>query len=154
MLSKLHSLNLKLWSKQYNKKFVLHLIVAPHLSSVRWHNCSTKTRQAGRANEQSMYYLMSMVSGNSEKESKVRVNEEVVETISAAMTYSALVNCFCFVSSVWPSKKCSKANRKYPRSVLGWVFNINMGNWLYCKLSAWHPHTRSKHLKFSHVKKF
>ncbi len=29
MLSKLHSLNLKLCSKQYNKKFVLHLILAP-----------------------------------------------------------------------------------------------------------------------------
>jgi hypothetical protein len=52
-------LNIKLCSKQYNKKFVLHLIVAPQLG---WrHNYSTKTRQAGRANEQSMYSLMSMV---------------------------------------------------------------------------------------------
>ncbi len=154
MLSELQSLNLTFWSKQYNKKFVLHLIVAPHLSSVRWHNCSTKTRQAGQANEQSIYSLMSMVRGNTEIESKVREYEEVVETISAVMTYSALVICFCVVSSVWPAKKCSKANRKYPRSVLGWVFNINMGNWLYWTLGAWHPHTRSKHLKFSHVKKF
>ncbi len=56
MLSELHSLNLKLCSKQYNKKFVLHLIVAPQLGGF-----STKTRQAGCANEQSMYSLMSMV---------------------------------------------------------------------------------------------
>jgi hypothetical protein len=53
MLSDLHSLNLKLCSKQYNKKFVLHLIVTPQLYL-------TKTRQAGWANEQSMYSLMSM----------------------------------------------------------------------------------------------
>jgi hypothetical protein len=33
MLSELHNLNLKLCSKQYNKTFVLHLIVAPQLSS-------------------------------------------------------------------------------------------------------------------------
>ena len=60
MLSELHSLNLKLCSKQYNKKFVLHLIVAPQLGGGRRHNYSTKTRQAGQANEQSMYSLMSM----------------------------------------------------------------------------------------------
>jgi hypothetical protein len=60
MLSELHSLNLKLCSKQYNKKFVLHLIVGPQLCSGWRHNYSTKTREAGRANEQSMYYLMSM----------------------------------------------------------------------------------------------
>ncbi len=46
-----HSLNLKLCSKQYNKNFVLHLIVAPQLSSGRQHNYSTKTRQAGQGNE-------------------------------------------------------------------------------------------------------
>jgi hAT family C-terminal dimerisation region len=57
MLSELHSLNLKLCSKQYNKIFVLHLIVAPQLCSGWRHNSSTKTRQAGRANEHS---LMSM----------------------------------------------------------------------------------------------
>jgi len=63
MLSELHSLNLKLCSKQYNKKFVLHLIVAPQLGGGWRHNYSTKTRQAGQgqANEQSMYSLMSMV---------------------------------------------------------------------------------------------
>jgi hypothetical protein len=60
MLSELHSLNLKLCSKQYNKKFVLHLIVAPHISSGWQHNYSTKTRQLGRANEQAMYSLISM----------------------------------------------------------------------------------------------
>jgi hypothetical protein len=60
MLSELHSLNLKLYSKEYNKKFVLHLIVAPQLSRGWQHNYSTKTRQAGQANEQSMYSLMSM----------------------------------------------------------------------------------------------
>jgi hypothetical protein len=58
MLSKLHSLNLKLCSKQYNKKFVLHLIVAPQLSSGWRHNYSTKTRQAGQDNEQSVYFLL------------------------------------------------------------------------------------------------
>jgi hypothetical protein len=60
MLSKLHSLNLKLCSKQYNKNFVLHLIVAPQLGGGRQHNYSTKTKLAGYANEQSMYSLMSM----------------------------------------------------------------------------------------------
>jgi hypothetical protein len=63
MLSELHSLNLKLYSKQYNKKIVLYLIVVPQLSSGRQHNYTTKTRQAGCADEQSMYYLMSMVHG-------------------------------------------------------------------------------------------
>jgi hypothetical protein len=61
MLSDLHSLNLKLCSKQYNKNFVLELIVVPQLSGDWQHNYSTKTRQAGQANGQSMYYLMSMV---------------------------------------------------------------------------------------------
>jgi hypothetical protein len=60
MLSELHSLNLKLCSKHYNKDFVLHLIVVPQLSSGWWHNYSTKTRQVGWANEQSMYSLMPM----------------------------------------------------------------------------------------------
>jgi hypothetical protein len=60
MLSEFHNLNLQLCSKQYNKNFVLHLIVAPQLCSGWQHNYSTKTRQAGRANEQSMYSLMSM----------------------------------------------------------------------------------------------
>jgi hypothetical protein len=44
-------LNLKLCSKQYNKNFVLPLIVAPQLRSCWQHNYSTKTRQAGCANE-------------------------------------------------------------------------------------------------------
>ncbi len=57
----LHRMNLKLYSKEYNKNFVLHLIVAPQLSSGWWHDYSTKTRQAGHANEQSMYSPMSMV---------------------------------------------------------------------------------------------
>jgi hypothetical protein len=39
----------------------LHLIVAPQLISGWQHNYSTKTRQVGQANEQSMYSLMSMV---------------------------------------------------------------------------------------------
>jgi hypothetical protein len=60
MLSELHRLNLKLCIKHDNKNFVLHLIVAPQLSSGWQNNYSTKTRQAGRANEQSLYYLMSM----------------------------------------------------------------------------------------------
>ncbi len=60
MLSQLHSLNLKLCSQQYNKKFVLHLIVVPQLSSGWQHNYLTKTRQVGHTNEQSMYFLMSM----------------------------------------------------------------------------------------------
>jgi hypothetical protein len=60
MLSELHSLNLKLCSKHYNKKFVLHLIVVPWLSIGWRHNYSTKTRQAGQASEQSLYSLMSM----------------------------------------------------------------------------------------------
>ncbi len=58
MLSELHNLSSKLCSEQYNKNFVLHLIVVPQLGGRRRHNYSTKTRQAGRANEQS---LMSMI---------------------------------------------------------------------------------------------
>ncbi len=50
----------KLYSKQYNKKFVLHLILSPQLSNGRWHNYSTKTSQAGQADEQPMYSLISM----------------------------------------------------------------------------------------------
>jgi len=60
MLSELHNLNIKLCSKQFNKKIVLHLIVASQLSSGWRHNYSTKIRLAGHANEQSMYCLMSM----------------------------------------------------------------------------------------------
>ena len=56
MPSELYSLNLKLCSKQYNKKFVLHLIVMLQLSSNQRHNYSTKTRQAGCADEQSSVY--------------------------------------------------------------------------------------------------
>jgi hypothetical protein len=55
MISELHGLNLKLYSKQYNKNFLLHLIVVPQLSSGWQHNYSTKTRLVGHANEQSMY---------------------------------------------------------------------------------------------------
>jgi hypothetical protein len=61
MLSDLHCLNLKLCSKLYNKNFVLRLIVMPHLSSEQQHNYSSRTRQVGHTNEQSMYSLMSMV---------------------------------------------------------------------------------------------
>ncbi len=51
----------KLCTKQYNKNFVLPLIVVPQLGGGQRHNYSTKTRQAGQANQQSMYSLMSMV---------------------------------------------------------------------------------------------
>jgi hypothetical protein len=61
MLSDLHSLILKLCSKQYIKNFVLDLIVLPQLSSDWQHNYSTKTRQAGQANGQPVYSFMSMV---------------------------------------------------------------------------------------------
>jgi hypothetical protein len=61
MLSELHRLNFKLCSKQYNKKIILHLIVVPQQSSGWRHNNSTKTRQAGQANQQSMYSLVPMV---------------------------------------------------------------------------------------------
>jgi hypothetical protein len=60
MLSEFHSLNLKLCSKQYNKSYVLHLILVQQPSSGWQHNDSTKTEQAGHDNEQSMYSLMSM----------------------------------------------------------------------------------------------
>jgi hypothetical protein len=60
MLSELHSFKFKLYSKQYNKIFVLHLIVAPQQSSGWRLNYSTKTRQAGHTDEQSMYSIMSM----------------------------------------------------------------------------------------------
>jgi hypothetical protein len=54
-------INLKLCGKQYNKIDILHPIVVPQLSGGCQHNYSTKTRQAGRADEQSLYSLMSMV---------------------------------------------------------------------------------------------
>jgi hypothetical protein len=53
-------LNLKLCSKKYNKIDILHLIVVAQLSGGWQHNYSTKTRQAGHANEQPMYSLISM----------------------------------------------------------------------------------------------
>ncbi len=61
MLSELHSLNLKLCNKEYNKIVLLHLIVALQLSSGWRHNYSTKTRQVGRAHEQPMHSLKSIV---------------------------------------------------------------------------------------------
>ncbi len=70
MLYELHSLNLKLCNKPYNKKIVLHLIEVSQLSSGRQHNYSTKTRQAGQANEQSMHSLMSMENSNHKKMSR------------------------------------------------------------------------------------
>jgi hypothetical protein len=51
---------LKLCSKKYYKIDLLHLIVTPQLSGGWQHNYATKTRQAGFANEQSIYSLMSM----------------------------------------------------------------------------------------------
>jgi hypothetical protein len=56
MLSELNSLNVNLCGKQYNKIDLLHLIVVPQLSSGWRHNYSTKTRNVGRAIEQSMYH--------------------------------------------------------------------------------------------------
>jgi hypothetical protein len=50
-----------LCSKKYNKKFILHLIVALRLSSGWQHKPNlTKTRPAVWADEQSMYTPMSM----------------------------------------------------------------------------------------------
>jgi hypothetical protein len=49
------------YSNQYYKIDLLHLIVAQQLSGGWQHNYSTKTRQAGHANEQSMYSWLSMV---------------------------------------------------------------------------------------------
>ncbi len=74
MLSQLHSLNLKLFSKQYNKKIILLLIVAPQLSSAWQHKCSTKTKQASRANEQSMNSLMSWGRGYEPMSSLVKLS--------------------------------------------------------------------------------
>jgi hypothetical protein len=56
----LHNFNLKLYNKQYHKNISFHLIMAPQLSGGWQHNYSTKTRQVGRANEQSIFSLMSM----------------------------------------------------------------------------------------------
>jgi hypothetical protein len=50
--------------KQHNKIKILHLTVVPKLSGGWQHNYSTKTRQASHANEQSIYYVMSMVFAN------------------------------------------------------------------------------------------
>ncbi len=65
MLSELHSLNLKLCSKQYNKKFVLHLIVVPQLGGGRRHNYSTKTRK-GRPGQWAVYVFSYVYGFNKE----------------------------------------------------------------------------------------
>ncbi len=80
MLSELHNLKLKLHSNQYNKNFVLCLIVAPQLSSGWQHNYSTKTRQAGHADEQSMYSLMSMKRPQSLTDLKQKANRKRFQT--------------------------------------------------------------------------
>jgi hypothetical protein len=64
MLTELHSLNLKLCSKPCNKIDVLHLIVVPELSGGWQHNYSTKAKQVGHANRQSMYSVMFMGFGD------------------------------------------------------------------------------------------
>jgi hypothetical protein len=53
-------MHLKLCSKQYNKKFVLHLIVVPQLSSGWQHKYSTKNKAGGLA--QRAVYVFSYVS--------------------------------------------------------------------------------------------
>ncbi len=55
MLSELYSLNLKLWSKEDNKNFVLHLIVVPQLSSGWEHN--TQPKQGRWAGQWAVYVL-------------------------------------------------------------------------------------------------
>jgi len=62
MLSELHNLNSKLCSKQYNKNFLLHLIVVPQIGSSWRRNYSTKTRQAGPG--QWAVYVFSYVYGS------------------------------------------------------------------------------------------
>jgi hypothetical protein len=51
-------LDFKFCSKQNNKIDLLYLIVAPLLIGGWQHNYSTKTRQAGRANEQSILLII------------------------------------------------------------------------------------------------
>ncbi len=58
--SDLCNFNLKLGSKLYEKIGLTHMIVAPQISGGRQHNYSNKARQAGHANEQSIYSLMSL----------------------------------------------------------------------------------------------
>ncbi len=60
ILSELHQLDLKLCSKQSYKTDLLHRIVVPQQSGGCWHNYSSKTRQAGCANEQFTYSQLSM----------------------------------------------------------------------------------------------
>ncbi len=99
MLSELQSLNLKLYSKNHNKIFVLHLIVAPQLSSGWWHNYWTKTRQAGHADEQSEYSLMSMILTHSELGNSV-----VSEASKVVATYhrNGVIRCANYRNySIW-----------------------------------------------------
>ncbi len=58
--SELNKLYLKLCCKNYYKINLLHQIVVPQVSGGWQHNYSTKTRQAGYANEQSIYSKLSM----------------------------------------------------------------------------------------------
>ncbi len=57
MLFEQHKLDLKLFSKKCYKINLLQQIVVQQPSGGWQHNYSTKTRQAGRANEQPKLYL-------------------------------------------------------------------------------------------------
>ncbi len=56
MLSEFRSLNLKLCSKQYNKNFLLNLIVAPQLS-----NITTQPKQSRSAAPMSSLFILKSV---------------------------------------------------------------------------------------------
>jgi hypothetical protein len=60
ILTELHTLDLILCHKLDYKIDLLRWIVVPQLSGGRLHSHSTKTRQAGRDNEQSIYSYLYM----------------------------------------------------------------------------------------------
>jgi len=97
MLLKLHSLNLKLCSKQYK-----NICFAPDCGATAgWqHNYSTKTRQAGWANEQSMYSLMSMIPTRTSLSSSFISGSQMTKN-SASHFLSNLTTSF-LTSSVFP----------------------------------------------------
>ncbi len=118
MLSELHSLNLKFCSKQYNKNFVLHLIVVPQLSSGWWQNFLTKTRQTGHANKQSKYYsLMSRVFAKQWMES--------IESVSQILAQNWLLSyCDNDIVSHGRGELPKLMSRQRENSVLKWQVSL------------------------------
>jgi hypothetical protein len=93
MLSEFRSLNLKLCSKQYNKNFLLHLIVAPQLS-----NITTQPKQSWSAAPMSSLCIMKSVYNRSfcfDEQNVFFEHCKKVETISNLNDCIIFLNLIC-----------------------------------------------------------